>query len=156
MLKDKPKIYWDACIFIAWLKDEKRDAGEMEDLAGVVAQISNKEAVMHTSVMTQTEVLSGTLSEPAQKIFESIFKRQNIYMVDVTQKIGQLAHDIRNHYRNKGIKLKTPDATHLATAIIHGADEFHTFDEQLLKLNPVVAGYPLKICKPQSKQASMF
>ena len=156
MPKDNPKIYWDACIFIAWLKDEKRDAGEMEDLAGVVAQISNKEALMFTSVMTQTEVLSGTLTEASQKMFDSIFLRENIYMVDVTQKISQLAHDIRNHYRDKGIKLKTPDATHLATAIIHGADEFHTFDKLLLNLNPVVAGYPLKICKPQSKQASMF
>lgn len=153
---DKPKIYWDACIFIAWLKDEKRDAGEMEDLAGVVTQISNKDAFMFTSVMTQTEVLSGTLTTSAKKVFDDVFMRQNIYMVDVTQKVSQLAHDIRNHYRDNGIKLKTPDATHLATAIIHSANEFHTFDEQLLKLHPNVAGYPLKICKPQSRQSSLF
>lgn len=152
----KPKIYWDACIFIAWLSDEERPSGEMEDLAGVVTEISNAEAFLYTSVMTQTEVLSGTLSKSAQEIFDKIFRRKNIYMVDVTRDISKLAHDIRDHYLKKGVKIKTPDATHLATAIIYGADEFHTFDDKLINLGRNVAGHPLKICKPQTAQQAMF
>ncbi len=52
--------------------------------------------------------------------------------------------------------LTTPDAIHLATAIIYRANEFHTFDEHnetrkrraLLPLNGNVAGYPIVVCKP--------
>jgi len=47
--------------------------------------------------------------------------------------------------------LKPPDASHLATALVSNADEFHTFDKDLLDLDGRLTkldGTVLKICKP--------
>lgn len=156
MRNSKFIYYWDACIFIAWLQDEQRPSGEMEGLAAVVNQISRNEAAMLTSVLTRAEVLDSSLSESTRKIFENIFKRSNIYQVDVTGKISEVAHEIRDFYKKLGRSVKTPDATHLATAIIHSADEFHTFDDKLLGLSGDVAGYPLKVVRPQGVQGSLL
>ena len=68
-------------------------------------------------------------------------------------KIASIAHDIRNHYvTTGGSKLQTPDAIHLAAAILHRADEFHTFDGTLISLSGNVAGHRLTICKPIAKK----
>ena len=65
MAQIQPKYYWDACLFIAWLKDEKRKPGEMEGLAEVVSMIDRKDVVLITSVVSKTEVLESTLIKNA-------------------------------------------------------------------------------------------
>lgn len=157
MRRGKPIYYWDANIFLAWLKDEARKPGEMEGLAEVVAIIDRQEATMMTSVLTRTEVLESSLPSHAQNLFNKIFDRPNVVSVDLTSPISNLAHSIRDHYRQNGRTLKTPDSIHLATAINHKVDEFHTFDEgDLIPLNGDVSGHRLIICKPKSIQTSFF
>lgn len=158
MAQTLPKYYWDAGLFIAWLKDEKRKSGEMEGLAEVVSMVDRMEAVMITSVVTRTEVLESTLTDENRGTFDKIFKRTNCKLVDLNAPISDLAHDIREHYRaatNKNIK--TPDCQHLATAIAYNCDELHSFDEDdLLPLSGNVAGHKLIVCKPKGKQMVMF
>ena len=156
MLKNKPKYYWDACIFLAWLLDEKRSPGEMEGLTEVASLIAQSNAFLVTSVITRVEVLECTLSGEAKRSFDDFFKRRNIIMVNVDRNITDLAHEIRNHYKTQNKKLTSPDSIHLAAAITYGADQFHTFDDPLLRLNGKVAGYPLVICKPQGTQTVLF
>lgn len=76
-------------------------------------------------------------------------------------KIAAVAHDLRDYYSNRkaefgGKTLSTPDAIHLATAIIYRVSEFHTFDNDgdakslgLLPLSGDVGGNRLIICKPE-------
>ena len=159
MRRGKPIFYWDANIFLAWLKDERenRKPGEMEGLAEIVAIMDRQEAIMMTSVITRTEVLESTLPDQAQNIFNKIFERPNIVSVDVTVPISNMAHAIRDYYRQNGRSLKTADCLHLATAIQHQADELHTFDEDdLISLNGNVAGHKLIICKPKGVQTVLF
>lgn len=157
MRQGKPIYYWDANVFLAWLKDERRKSGEMEGLAEVIAMIDRQEAILMTSVMTRTEVLESSLPARAQNLFDKIFDRQNIVSVDVTAPISNLAHQIRDHYRQSGRGLKTPDSIHLATAINCKADELHTFDEDdLIPLSGNIAGYRLIICKPKGLQGVLF
>ena len=157
MRQGKPIYYWDANVFLAWLKDERRKPGEMEGLAEVIAMIDRQEAILMTSVMTRTEVLESSLPARAQNLFDKIFDRQNIVSVDVTAPIGNLAHQIRDYYRQNGRSLKTPDSIHLATAINCKADELHSFDEDdLIPLSGNIAGYRLIICKPKGMQGVLF
>jgi predicted nucleic acid-binding protein len=159
MRQGKPIYYWDANIFLAWLKNEvsNRKPGEMEGLAEVVAIIDRQEATMMTSVMTRTEVLESSLPSHTQNIFGKIFDRPNVISVDVTAPISNMAHSIRDYYRQNGRSLKTPDSIHLATAINHKVDEFHTFDENdLIPLSGNVAGHRLIICKPKGIQGVLF
>ena len=149
-----PKYYWDSGLFIAWLKDETRKPGEMEGLAEVVSMIDKKEAILITSVITRTEVLESSLTSENKGKFDLLFKRTNCIQVDVNAPISEMAHDIREFYKTKtGKNLKTPDSTHLATAIIYQCDELQTFDEDdMIPLSGNVADHNLVICKPKGKQ----
>jgi len=161
MRPGKSTIYWDTSVFLAWIKDEKRPNNEMDGVNDVANKIHKDHVILLTSTLIKAEILESTLSETAKQRFTDLFKRKNIQQVAPYEKIMELTSKIRDYYQQQKINdqlptLTTPDAIHLATAIIYGAREFHTFDENnevrkrraLLPLNGNVAGYPLVICKP--------
>jgi len=150
----KPIYSWDATVFIAWLKEE-----ESPDLVGIdlVANLIDAgEVVLVVSVTAYSEVLETQHSPEQMDKFRRFLDRSNIVLANTTTVIAERAGTIRargQQDRPNKRQIKTPDATFLAAAIIHKADEFHTLDDQLLKLNglPIVDG--LKICKPAVKDS---
>jgi predicted nucleic acid-binding protein len=156
-----PVVYWDSCVFIAWLMNESRVSEEMEGLRQVVSLFDNNRIILLTSTLIRTEILACTLSSETKEKFAQLFKRQNFQETAINQRVSSLAHDIRNFYKtaSPSISIKTPDALHLATAIHYQAEEFHTFDGSgnrgLLRLGNSVANYPLVICKPRAIQATL-
>jgi predicted nucleic acid-binding protein len=154
MKRGRPVYYWDACIFIAWLNNEDRPAGEMEGLASVADMIDRDEAVLIVSQAVRPELLPSKLPPLAEEMLASLFKRRNAKMLPISSAVTARAQKIRDW----DPKIATPDAIHLATAIVYEADEFHTFDEgkkkgrSLLSLNGNVDGYPLVIKKPLADQ----
>ena len=161
----RSRIYWDSCVFIAWLQDEPQPQEVMDGIADVVAGVDAEKIILVTSVVTLTEVLECTLPAPAIEKFESIFKRPNVQQVSLDQRVARLSSEIRNYYVQRGgMKVWTADAQHLATAIMTNCDEFHTLDgfkrdkklSRLLSLRNSVAGYPLKICIPPASPQMSF
>lgn len=161
----KRKLYWDSCIFLAWLQNEACEPGVMEGIEEAVRQVHDNEAVLFTSIVTQSEVLEGTLSKEAQEKFDNLFKRKNVVWVNHDTRVGKLSHDIRNYYNERDIKIEVPDSVHLASAILYEADELQTLDgsgkrkrkSDLLSLNGKVAGkYKLTIKQPYAKQMSLL
>ncbi len=163
-----PEIYyWDTCVFIAWLKNEgspNRTPDEIEGIREVVSKVEKGTAKLITSTVTITEILECDLPVGAMNLFKGLLQRRMMMTVSVDMKIAELASELRNHYkvRNDHTKtLCTPDALHLATAILYKANEFHTFDGSnnkslgLLKLGSDVGGYPLIIRKPRSYQLGL-
>jgi predicted nucleic acid-binding protein len=152
--------YWDTCLFLAWLKDEQRKSGEMDGVRELVARHKRRDVRIMTSVVTQVEVLQSKMPAGVGNIFKDFMRR--ISKIGVDTKIAGMAHDIRDYYaaradQHEGRILSTPDALHIATAIMFRADEFHTFDENgdaknlgLIPLSEDVAGHKLKICKPKA------
>jgi len=154
----KPRCYWDACIFIAWITDERvppRQAGEMEGLAEIVDEIDRGLSTLVTSAITLTEVLASTLTAEQRQRFELTMKRPTTVVMNVDMRVGQLSSDIRDHYRQLGLRLKTPDAIHLASAILAKADVLHTFDPDLLRFDGNAAGHQIAIRKPMGTQTVM-
>ncbi len=161
-----PLYYWDTCIFLAWLKDEERKAGEMAGVREVIEKNRKREVRLMTSVLTLTEVLASKIPVGLENLYKGLIMRR-VNRIGMDIKVAQLAHDIRDYYaqratENGGKILSTPDAIHLATAILYRADEFHTFDEEggrktlgLLPLSGNVAGHGLKICKPEGKNLEL-
>jgi predicted nucleic acid-binding protein len=148
-----PLYYWDTCLFLAWLKDEDRQSGEMDGVREVIERQQRRDCRIMTSVLTGVEVLQSKIPAGVDRLFNGLMRRLN--RVGIETKIAQLAHDIRDHYAKEGRSIKTPDALHLATAIIHRADEFHTFDTQLIGLSGNVAGHRLVICKPVARSPQL-
>ena len=162
-MPNKPRLlYWDSCIFLAWLKDENRAEGEMSGLMSVVREIEKKKFSVITSVITITEVLPVSSGPEVITKFKELFQRSNFQMINVDERIASKASEIRNHYvteskQGKRQSLGFADILHLATAINIEASIFHTFDgsgekQGLLDLNGDVAGYPLVIEKPSTAQ----
>lgn len=133
MLGEKRVNYWDANIFLAWLKREVRP--DPNDMLGVEEQVRQYEAgqiIVVTSVLTITEILESTLDETAKQKFIQFQNRRGSYeLLEVSLPIAKLASEIRNYYKETGpadYHLATPDSIHLATAILHRCDDFFTFD----------------------------
>lgn len=155
-------FYWDACIFLAWLKNEERSEGEMEGLTRLVEEVEKNKYPVITSVITITEILPKRSGKEVVAKFRKLFQRSNFRMINIDERIATKASKIRDHYLEKAKKekinsIKLGDGIHLATAIIYNVSEFHTFDGShkkpgLLGLNGDVAGYPLVIEKPNSNQ----
>lgn len=156
-----PVYYWDTCLFLAWLKDEERKTGEMDGVREVIERSKRRDAKIITSTLTSIEVLSSKVPAGMDTLFSGLMKR--IIRLGVDTKVASLAHDLRDHYAILGGKnLSTPDAIHLATAILYRVDEFHTFDEKgknntlgLIPLSGNVAGNRLIICKPEAKRPQL-
>ena len=156
-------VYWDSCIFIAWLKNERRPNGEMDVIAECVEQIEAGEVKLITSVIARTEVFETDLSEDIKEKYAKLLNRRNVVLLDQDLRVSELARQIREHYRDQSKQdglagLTSPDAIHLATAIHFKADAFYTFDQgknggrSLLSLDGNVAGHALHICKPFANQ----
>ncbi len=155
----QPLYYWDTCLFLAWIKDEQRKVDEMAGVREVIARSKRREVLIMTSVLTVTEILQSKVPVGLGSLLFDLMRRVERKSIDV--KIAKLAHDLRDFYAGRadqfgGKTLSTPDALHLATAILYRADEFHTFDDGskgkslgLLSLSGQVGGHKLIVCKPQ-------
>jgi predicted nucleic acid-binding protein len=162
---DNPLHYWDTCLFLAWINDEQRKSGEMDGVREVIERHKRREVRLMTSVLTFVEALESKLPVGMKNLFEGLLKR--VERIGIDSKCASLAHDLRNYYtiqahENAGKMLSTPDAIHLATAILYRADEFHTFDNDgdartlgLLPLSGNIGGHRLKICKPEARNPQL-
>ena len=164
MANKKRIIYWDSCIFLAWIFNEQNEAAIMDGIEEIVKQVDQNKLTLITSVVTRTEVLEGKMDDIAKMRFDDLFKRRNVVMISLDHRISDLSHDIRNYYDIRGDKLSTPDCQHIATAILYEANELHTLDGsgkkkkgKILPLSGNILGkHPLKICTPYSDQPSLF
>lgn len=166
MAGSNPQYYWDTCIFLAWLKDEKtRKPGEMDGVREYINRLNKRQVSLMTSVLTLTEISVAKIPAGTDGLLDQVMQRPNMAKLPVDMRIAKLARDLRNFYISKngpsGMTLTVPDALHIATAILYKANEFHTFDEHdkpksralgLIPLSGNVAGHNLKICKPEAKQ----
>lgn len=149
--------------------DENRPKEEMDGIASILEDNKNGKNLILTSVITMAETLAAKLGPAAEAQFQACFKGGPISMISVDWAVSLKARELRDFYgrQKSGLVLSTPDAIHLATAIIHGVNEFHTFDGKntkkhgektlgLLQLNGAVAGHNLTICKPLAKQPRLL
>lgn len=158
------EIYWDACVFLAYLNDEDRPAGEMEGVHGWAKEVYAGDVQLMTSTLTRTEVLDPVEDERVRQKFQGVLDLPNVSEIDVHPPISREAQRIRAYYAGGGSPtVCTPDAIHLATAILYEASEFHTFDGKntdkcrgLLPLDGNVAGVNLTVCKPRPEQGMLL
>ena len=106
-MPNNPKLlYWDSCIFLAWLKDERRPGDEMAGLGSIAREIEKKNFSVITSVITIAEILTGRSSEEVVTEFGKLFQRSNFQMINVDERIATKASEIRKHYIEKAEREK--------------------------------------------------
>ena len=155
MFKPRPRVYWDANAWIAYIRREMPAADNSikhpryEMCREVLRRAESEEIEIVTSTFTLSEVckrrdeaLNPTINVPA------FFDHDFIFLVDVTKPIGLKAQ----HLQLSGVGgLKPADATHVASALIANVPVLHTFDKGLLDLDKVLDcdnGEKLRIVMP--------
>ncbi len=134
----------------------------MAGIEASIVEIESSRWSLITSAIAFAEVLESKSGAENVKKFRELFKRPNIASINTDMRIGELAGELKDYYFKRGEKRKltTPDALHLATAILYDAEEFHTFDDGknnrkslgLLGLNGNVGGHRLIVVPPGTKQ----
>ena len=151
----KPIYYWDACVYLAWLK--KETSKHLSSIEAIAEENKKRNNIIVTSVITKLEVLDASLTADQERSFGECFSFGTHELYELDAGVALKAREYRSFYFKNpvgGKKLSVPDAIHLATAFICQSDEFHTFDDggkggiSLLALNGNVAGNPIKICHP--------
>ena len=173
----KKKYYWDSCIFYEWLGKENIEASKKAGIKAILEENEKSENIIITSVITHLEVLPSKLEEKNasdQDDYLSNFDAEKFVEINLDTNTILLAREIRDFYYEPKTD-DTPhkmmdlgDAIHLATAVIHKADEFHTRDNDskkskvpLLSLyensgNSKLCGrYELVIKSPEADQGTL-
>lgn len=155
MIKHPPRIYLDACAWIAYINrelpgPESSFTEPRYDMCRETLKSAEREEIeIVTSAFTLAEVckrVPDTLS-PAINL-PAYFDQPYILLVPVDKAIGLRAQNLQ---LSGLVKKKPPDAVHLAAALVHSIPVFHTFDAGLLGLNQLLTmddGNQLTICMP--------
>lgn len=74
MRGNKEVIYWDTSIFLAWLQDEKRKAGEMDGVREFVRKAQAGKIILVTSEITRVEILESKMTVEAKENLSRLLK----------------------------------------------------------------------------------
>lgn len=148
------RVYWDSCVWLGIINDEP---DKVDSAKWVIERAERGEVEIWTSTITLAEVYkvrgSGEADPEADKKLDDFLSQPYIVHVQVDQDI---AMEARRLLRARMPGLRKPfDAIHLASAVWHDIEIFHTFDrDDLLPLNGLVTcqnGRTLSISKPPER-----
>lgn len=134
MSGSKRNSYWDTCILLAHIKGEKHRPRELEGIREQVTLMERGNLVLVTSAITLTEILQSKLTDHHKDLLSKLYLNKSFQIIETHITIAWLASEIRDFYQQKhdmdgSLKLATPDAIHLATAIYAECPCFYTFDD---------------------------
>lgn len=126
---NEPIYCWDTTVFLAWINDEA--GAPLADIDLVARQIDAGDAVLVVPVTITSEILDSKLSGEQRAKLSAFLKRRSVINADTTLVIARKAREIRDAgLAMKPIrKIKTPDATIIATAVVYKCDSLHTLDD---------------------------
>ncbi len=136
-----PQLYWDTCVFFAFLNNETEKYAHLIDhIEQFLEEAKQGACTIYTSAVTIAEVPAVKLSHNEYGSFNDFLEdyRGAIIQVGADPNIMMLASEIKGITHTKGPtgrrEVGTLDAIHLASALTLSADygvpitAFHTFD----------------------------
>jgi predicted nucleic acid-binding protein len=161
------RLYWDTCVFLAWIKDESVWPEDVKKgIAQTIEMAMSGEVTIVTSALTMAEILEAKMTPEQKHRFAGIFAAPYLQLVDLDRRISTRSSTIRDYHDTRrynpdgshksGSFMRMPDAIHLATAIHMNVTAVHTLDGSgknprrldMLELDGNVGGFPLAIRRP--------
>lgn len=139
-MKAPENLYWDTCVFLAYLNDERQTYGtQIDHIDQFLREANDGKWRIFCSTITIAEITLRDIGTGGSQAFDAFLKDFASAVVQVSPDpvIMKIASDLRGVSYAKGggnRKLLTPDAIHLATAISLQENfevplsYFHTFD----------------------------
>lgn len=145
----KPRYYWDTCCFIHVLDiQSRRRAIQNEQAQQMILFLEQvfRDAVEGRLKLVTAELLLAEilpLDDDHRNFLKQVKACPHIELIAVSRQAWELAGQLRAEWRmNRRSDLKTPDAIHIATAILFKPDEMWTTDDRILRLyNPEESTY---------------
>jgi predicted nucleic acid-binding protein len=130
LANDRPKYYWDACIWITLINDPDSVRGQCCKYVLELAQTGRCE--IWTSSFTLAEVYKrkcdgaqAGVPEDQDKPFEDLIEQEFIKKISVDVDVGMVARRLLRRFPKIG---KPQDAIHVASCLLENLDQLHTFD----------------------------
>jgi len=151
-----PSYYWDACVFLAYVKGEE---DRVPDIEGLLEAARRHECEIVTSTLTIVEVssgvtqLTGKREHAAEMRIDGLWSTSSpINLIEFSRSVAEAARDYKRRAVDLGRALSTMDAIHLASAVELQVDALHTYDT---KLGGWADEVPIKIEEPRGSDRPM-
>ena len=161
----RDSVYWDACCFINLINRKPCHESKYELLdqiyndanAGGILIVTSTISIVETN-HTLTEQRGQPLdSDALNQIHQVVFNRTAVRLIDFVLPIATVARDlIRTAMApSYGVKLKTADAIHLASAVRfqtasqQSVGQIHTYEKKWSRYQPII-GEVLRISEPNT------
>lgn len=157
MPTDVACIYWDACCALSYVN---ADAERLPVLEEVLTEARRGTSRIITSIMSVVEVAfaaeeqrQGALDATQERDIDALWTPGSVItLAELHFAIAHRARALMRSAMTQGLSLKPADAVHLATAMHHSADRFHTYDRGLDKFGDITG---LIITEPQAAQPQL-
>lgn len=130
-------VYWDSCIFIAFLKGENHGDSATEAIRIQAAEFDANKIVLATSTVGIMEVLSMELTDEVKDKFEKMIRRSNFVIIEANEFVARKAAVLRNHCYakskeagNLNFKVTPADAIHVSSGMAVLASKIVTTDKK--------------------------
>jgi predicted nucleic acid-binding protein len=124
MSVERPRVYWDSCIFIYAFK---KSPAHYSTILAIENQAKSGELDIFVSALVIAEVVNskthGKMADGDIRAIAKYFRNKFIKIVPVDRMVAGAAADIVRNF-----DLRPPDAIHIATAIRTKCDVFYTYD----------------------------
>ena len=161
-MPDAPKnIYWDSCMFLAYINAEPNRVNVIEAL---LESSARGEIQIFTSDLARVEVafsiaerLQQSLDAQTEAQIDGLWDGSEVKTVEFHTGIARQARSLMRNAIPDGWKMRPYDAVHLSTAQWlsengNRIEEFHTFDERLDKFANAVS---FQILRPYTQNPRM-
>jgi len=166
-VKPQPRrVYWDSCVFLAYLNKEPNRAELIQAVWDEVAEDDDPNSKIITSVVTITEVAhadyekTGKKLDPkVEKILDAMWHDRSVLIIEASPDVMFLARNLMRQVTPTGSVLKPMDAIQLATAQwLHQVNgltisAFHTYDSRLQQYSALIG---ITITEPRPVQPRLF
>lgn len=155
---ERPRIYWDANVFLSYLDGDEDRLPTIEEL---LRQSSARNIELVTSAMSQVELAfaptekeAETLDPSVEDAIEELWAPSSpITLVELYPAVATEARALmRRELADGRSGLKPADAIHLATAVRMRVSDFHTYDSRLQVHAPAV---PFPVREPFTPQGQL-
>ena len=132
MAARKRRIYWDSCVFLAIINDEK---GRVDHCVNLFKEANDdKKTQIFTSALTIAECANAAGTEANDEQIRKFFENPCITLMNADRLINEHARELqRTVYKDIDKKLPVRDSIHLATALRAMAEVLLTYDGDDLK-----------------------
>ena len=133
------RIYWDSNCWLSLinavpervpilkslLSDSKNELGDITLVTSVISKVE--------VAFAQSEYQGNQLDRAVEEAIDSLWADTAVTLIEFHDRIGLEARELIRSGLYREWSLKPMDAIHLATAKSFGVDEFHTYDNGLIK-----------------------